>query len=111
MTHQRILLAAGLPGRYEAILGAIGDAFSTTAVDNRWDADAALATDPDNLIVEDVLPGGHGLKICERGRIRPDGSKRRVMVVCDRDSTSLRKPKPGRSSTSGSGKTLPLVRS
>lgn len=93
MRHQRILLAVGLPGRYEAILGAFGDTFSITAVDNRWDADAAIAADPDILIVEDVLPGGRGLKICERGRFRQDGSKRVVMVVGDSDRAALAEAK------------------
>ncbi len=89
MSLQHILLAAGLPGRYQAILGAIGDTFATTAVDNRWDADAALATDPDILIVEDVLPGGNGLKFCERARLRPDGSRRTVLVISDSDRSAL----------------------
>lgn len=89
MKTQTILLAVGRPDRYEWMLGAFGDAFTTVSVDNRWEADAAVAQDPDILIVEDVLPGGRGLKICQRARLRPGGARRRIMVVGDSDRAAI----------------------
>lgn len=89
MNSQRLLFAAASAARYRAVIEALGAVFAITQADNRWDADAAIQDDPDVLVVEDVLPGGRGLKICERGRIRPDGSRRLVIVVGDRDRASI----------------------
>lgn len=85
MNRQRLLFAAASAARYRAVVEALGAAFAVTSADNRWDADAAILDDPDVLVVEDVLPGGRGLKVCERGRNRPDGSRRLVIVIGDTD--------------------------
>lgn len=89
MTLERLLLGVANPARYNAILVAFRDSFEVTCVDNRWDADAALESNPDIVVVEDVLPGGRGLKICERARERPGGQNALILVIADHDSSAV----------------------
>src|SRR3546814_1813503 len=89
MNRQRLLFAVASATRYQSVLTALAKSFDITLANNRWDADAALQEDPDVLVVADVLPGGRGLELCERGRNRPGGSRRLVLVVGDSDTAAL----------------------
>lgn len=89
MNRQRLLFAVASAARYGDVIEALAGAFTVVLVDNRWDADAAIRDDPDIMVVEDMLPGGRGLKVCERARHRPDGSRRLVLVIGDTDRASL----------------------
>lgn len=89
MRRERLLLAMGSTLRREAVIAALGRRFAVTAVDSRWDADAALDEDPQVLVVDDILPGGRGLKVCERGRLRPDGSRRLAVLIADHDAAAV----------------------
>lgn len=87
--QERLLFAVANPARHQATLVALKEAFQVQVVETRWEADAALVHEPDLLIVEDVLPGGRGLKICERARDREGGSDRLVLVVGDSDRAAV----------------------
>lgn len=89
MKLERLLLATANPARYEAVRVVLGEAFELHAVDNRWDADAVLERDPDVLVVEESLPGGRGLRICERARNRPDGQNCLIILLGDRDRAAV----------------------
>lgn len=95
MTQERLLLAIANPARYEAIQVVLGEAFELHSVDNRWEADAGVGRYPDIMVVEDVLPGGRGLKICERARISPDGADRLIILVADREGAAVDEAKAG----------------
>lgn len=89
MSLERLLLATANPARYEAVRVVLAEAFDLHAVDNRWDADAGLERDPDVLVVEESLPGGRGLRICERARGRPGGENCLVILLGDRDRAAV----------------------
>lgn len=89
MNQERLLFVIANPTRYEAVKVVLADVFDLKAVDNRWEADAILEQDPKVLVVEEVLPGGSGLKICERARSRPGGKGRLIILIGDRDRAAV----------------------
>lgn len=93
MSLERLLLGVANPARYNAVRVAFGDAFDVTCVDNRWEADAVVDTDPDIIIVEDVLPGGRGVKICERARERRGCKNALILIIADHESSAVEEAK------------------
>ncbi len=89
MTQERLLLAVASPARYEAIRVVLAEAFRLRTVENRWDADSAVDEGQDIVVVDHVLPGGRGLKICERARARSDGTQRLIILLCDSASPPI----------------------
>jgi len=81
MPQERLLLAISSPRDYESVQVVLSEAFETRVFANRWDADAGLDRKPDILLVEDSLPGGRGLKVCERARALPGGRARLIVLI------------------------------
>lgn len=89
MTAERLLLALENPLRYEAVRVVLAEAFELDRVDNRWQADAGVERGPDVLLIDESLPGGRGLKICERAREAPGGANRLIVLIGDRDQAAV----------------------
>ena len=93
MTPERLLFAVAHPARYEAIRVVLAESFTLRLVESRWDADTAVDEGPDIMLVEQVLPGGRGLRICERARSRADGRDRLIVAIGDTDTAAVEEAK------------------
>lgn len=89
MTPERLLFAVADPPRYEAIRVVLAETFRMRLVETRWEADAAVDDGTDVLLVEQILPGGRGLKICERARTNADGADRLIIAIGDADAAAV----------------------
>ncbi|MEQ9333582.1 HD domain-containing phosphohydrolase [Thalassobaculum sp.] len=89
MTPERLLFAVSDPARYEAIRVVLAESFTLRLAETRWDADSAVDEGPDIMLVEQVLPGGRGLRICERARSRADGKDRLIVAIGDADTAAV----------------------